>query len=253
MNQGKNIALVTGAAKRIGRSIAIGLAHAGWDIAIHYGSSKDDAENVAREITQLGRRCVLLQADLAQATTVENLVSRCAAGLGAPTCLVNNASSFDFDDIKSVTPNSWDAMQAINLRAPLLLARHFAEQLPPGVEGNIINLLDQKIANLNPDYFSYTLAKIALEGATRTLAMALAPLIRVNAVAPGLTLRSGDQTPDNFAAAQRMTPLSRAGNMEDIVAATLFLLQTRSITGQTIFIDGGQRFFAMDRDVMFKV
>ena len=253
MNKGKQIALITGAAKRIGRSIAIGLARAGWDVALHYRSSQADAENVAREITQLGRRCLLLQADLSQVSSVENLISRCAAELGAPTCLVNNASSFDFDDIFSVTPNTWDAMQAINLRAPLFLAKHFAEALPPGFEGNIINLLDQKIANLNPDFFSYTIAKIGLEGATRTLAMALAPRIRVNAVAPGLTLLSGDQTPDNFAAAQRMTPLGYAGNMDDIVAATLFLLQTKSITGQTIFIDGGQRFFAMDCDVMFKV
>ena len=251
--QRKNIALVTGAAKRIGRAIAIGLARAGWDVAIHYRSSQADAEKVASEITPLGQRCVLLQADLAQIYDVENLVNRCSAEFGAPTCLINNASGFEFDDIHSVTPESWDAMQAINLRAPVILAKHFAASLPPGAEGHIINLLDQKIANLNPDFFSYTIAKIGLEGATRTLAMALAPGIRVNAIAPGLTLLSGDQTPDNFAQAQRMTPLGYAGNMDDIVAATLFLLQTKSITGQTIFIDGGQRFLAMDRDVMFKV
>ena len=166
---------------------------------------------------------------------------------------MNNASVFSFDEIGSVTASEWDAMHATNLRAPIILSRDFATHLSPGAEGNIINLLDQKIANLNPDFFSYTISKVGLVAATHTMAMALAPRIRVNAVAPGLTLLSGDQTPDNFAAAQRMTPLGYAGNMDDIVAATLFLLQTKSITGQTIFIDGGQRFFAMDRDVMFKV
>ena len=249
----QGIALVTGAAKRIGYAISHGLATAGWDVAIHFHRSVADAEVLQNAIAARGRRAIMLQADLAQSAEVEKLIQRCADRLGPPTCLVNNASVFSFDEISSVTANDWDAMQATNLRAPIMLARDFARFLPNGVEGNIINLLDQKIANLNPDFFSYTISKVGLEAATHMMAMALAPRIRVNAVAPGLTLVSGDQTPENFAQAHRMTPLGRAGKMDDIVAAVLFLLQTKSVTGQTIFIDGGQRLMPLDRDVMYKV
>ena len=249
----QGIALVTGAAKRIGCAIAHGLARAGWDVAIHYHRSQADAETLQGEILQLGRRAITLRADLSNPAEVESLIQRCTDQLGAPTCLVNNASMFSFDEISSVTTAQWDAMHATNLRAPILLSRDFAKHLPVGVEGNIINLLDQKIANLNPDFFSYTIAKAGLDAATRIMAMALAPRIRVNAVAPGLTLVSGDQTPDNFAQAHRMTPLGRAGDLDDIVDAVLFLLNTQSVTGQTIFVDGGQRLVPLDRDVMYKV
>ena len=249
----QGIALVTGAAKRIGCAIAHGLARAGWDVAIHYHHSEADAETLQGEITGLGRQAITLRADLANQSEVENLIARCAKQLGTPTCLVNNASMFSFDEISSVATAQWDAMHAINLRAPIILSRDFAKHLPAGVEGSIINLLDQKIANLNPDFFSYTISKAGLDTATRTMAVALAPRIRVNAVAPGLTLVSGDQTPDNFAQAHRMTPLGRAGDLDDIVAAVLFLLSTKSVTGQTIFIDGGQRLMPLDRDVMYKV
>ena len=251
--QAHGIVLVTGAAKRIGRAIAHGLAAAGWDVAIHFYRSSADAQSLQKEISALGRRAITLQADLAQSAEVEGLMQRCADQLGAPTCLVNNASVFSFDEIGSVSAADWDVMHATNLRAPILLARDFAKRLPAGADGNIINLLDQKIANLNPDFFSYTISKVGLDAATHTMAMALAPRIRVNAVAPGLTLVSGDQTPDNFAQAHRMTPLGRAGRLDDIVAAVLFLLNTQSVTGQTIFIDGGQRLMPLDRDVMYKV
>ena len=249
----QGIALVTGAAKRIGRTIAYGLANAGWDVAIHFHRSAAEAETLQKEIALLGRRAIMLQADLAKAIEVETLMQRCADQLGAPTCLVNNASVFSFDEISSVSTDDWDAMHATNLRAPILLARDFARLLPAGIEGNIVNLLDQKIANLNPDFFSYTIGKVGLAVATHTMAMALAPRIRVNAVAPGLTLVSGDQTPENFAQAHRMTPLGRAGKLDDIVSALLFLVQTTSVTGQTIFIDGGQRLMPLERDVMYKV
>lgn len=252
-NSSQGIALVTGAAKRIGRAIAYGLAKAGWDVAIHYHRSTADAESLQKEIRALGRRAITLLADLAQVTEVEGMMQRCVEQLGAPTCLVNNASVFHFDEIGSVSSPDWDAMQATNLRAPIILARDFARHLPTNAEGNIINLLDQKIANLNPDFFSYTVGKAGLAAATHMMAMSLAPRIRVNAVAPGLTLVSGDQTPENFAAAHRMTPLGRAGNPDDIVAAVLFLVRTQSVTGQTIFIDGGQRLMPLDRDVMYKV
>jgi NAD(P)-dependent dehydrogenase (short-subunit alcohol dehydrogenase family) len=167
--------------------------------------------------------------------------------------LVNNASVFEFDEIRSLKLDNWDRMHAANLRAPILLARDFARFLPDGVNGNIINLLDQKIENLNPDFFSYTISKMGLAAATHSLAMALAPRIRVNAVAPGLTLVSGDQSEENFQQAHTMTPLGRAGDLDDIVASILFLLNTKSVTGQTIFVDGGQRLMPLDRDVMYKV
>ncbi len=249
----QGIALVTGAAKRIGCAIAHGLARAGWDVAIHYHHSQADAETLQGEIAALGRRATTLRADLSNPAEVESLMQRCTDQLGAPSCLVNNASMFSFDEISTVTTAHWDAMHATNLRAPIMLSRDFAKHLRAGAEGNIINLLDQKIANLNPDFFSYTIAKAGLNAATHTLAMAFAPRIRVNAVAPGLTLVSGDQTPENFAEAHRMTPLGRAGKLDDIVAAVLFLLNTQSVTGQTIFIDGGQRLMPLDRDVMYKV
>jgi NAD(P)-dependent dehydrogenase (short-subunit alcohol dehydrogenase family) len=249
----QRVALVTGAAKRIGRAIALGLSSAGWDVAIHYHRSKADAESLHEEISARGRRSVMLQADLARISQVEALIPECAEKLGPPTCLINNASVFNFDTIDSVTGGDWDAIQATNLRAPILLARDFVRLMPDGLSGNVVNLLDQKIANLNPDFFSYTISKVGLEAATHTMAMALAPRVRVNAVAPGLTLVSGDQTPENFAQAHRMTPLGGAGKLDDIVAAVLFLIQTESVTGQTIFIDGGQRLMALDRDVMYKV
>jgi NAD(P)-dependent dehydrogenase (short-subunit alcohol dehydrogenase family) len=252
-NPSQGIALVTGAAKRIGCAIARGLAQAGWDVAIHCHRSESDAKTLQGEIAELGRRAITLRADLANATEVEHLIQRCADQLGAPTCLVNNASMFSYDNISSVTTAQWDATHAANLRAPIILSRDFAKHLPAGVDGNIINLLDQKLANLNPDFFSYTISKAGLDAATHTMAMALAPRIRVNAVAPGLTLVSGDQTPDNFAQAHCMTPLGRAGDLDDIVASVLFLLRTKSITGQTIFVDGGQRLVPLDRDVMYKI
>ena len=249
----QGIALVTGAARRIGRAIALGLARAGWDVAIHFHRSEVDAESLRAEIVALGRCAITVRADLANVAEVEALIRRCVDQLGAPTALINNASEFSFDEISTLTAAHWDAIHAANLRAPILLSRDFAKHLPAGVEGNIINLLDQKIANLNPDFFSYTISKAGLDAATHTLAMALAPRIRVNAVAPGLTLVSGDQTPENFTQAHRMTPLGRAGKLDDIVAAVLFLLNTQSVTGQTIFIDGGQRLMPLDRDVMYKV
>ncbi len=252
-SKSQGIALVTGAAKRIGRAIALGLANAGWDVAIHYHRSTDDAETLCKEIAAMRRRAVTIQADLSQAAEVERMVPRCVEQLGRPTCLVNNASVFEFDEIRTVKSADWDAMHVTNLRAPILLARDFARLLPEGVEGNIINLLDQKLANLNPDFFSYTISKAGLATATHTLAMALAPRIRVNAVAPGLTLVSGDQTEENFKQAHKMTPLGRAGDLDDIVASILFLLNTQSVTGQTIFVDGGQRLMPLDRDVMYKV
>jgi NAD(P)-dependent dehydrogenase (short-subunit alcohol dehydrogenase family) len=249
----RRIALVTGAAKRVGRAIALGLANAGWDVAIHYHRSAADAETLRKEIVALGRRAITLQADLARAKDVEGIMQRCADQLGAPNCLVNNASVFEFDEIRSLKLDNWDRMHAANLRAPILLARDFARFLPNDKIGNIINLLDQKIENLNPDFFSYTISKMGLAAATHSLAMALAPRIRVNAVAPGLTLVSGDQSEENFKQAHKMTPLGRAGDLDDIVASILFLLNTQSVTGQTIFVDGGQRLMPLDRDVMYKV
>ncbi len=220
---------------------------------MHYHRSEAEAGELVRELVGAGVRAAAVGADLSRADLVDGLIARCAEVLAPPVCLVNNASVFAYDMPSDFTAEGWNAHLDVNLRAPMQLARDFARQLPEKASGCIVNLLDQKIANLNPDFFSYTVSKIALEGATRLLAMALAPRVRVCAIAPGLTLQSGEQTADNFAAARRVAPLGQTGSLEDIVATLLYCLNTPSLTGQTIYIDGGQRFIALDRDVMFKV
>jgi NAD(P)-dependent dehydrogenase (short-subunit alcohol dehydrogenase family) len=244
--------LVTGAAKRIGAAIAHGLAQNGWNVCVHFNRSAEEAASLAKDLSRTGVKTAAIQADLSDPEALGGLIAICQERVGPLTGLINNASSFEYDNIESLNSEGFDHHLAVNLRAPILLARDFARALPQEAKGCIINLLDQKIQNLNPDFFSYTIAKIGLEGATRAMAMGLAPRVRVNAIAPGLTLLSADQTPENFANAQRRAPLGQTGNVADIVAATLFLLNTPSITGQTLFIDGGQRLVAMDRDVMFK-
>jgi NAD(P)-dependent dehydrogenase (short-subunit alcohol dehydrogenase family) len=249
---GAKIVLVTGAARRIGRAVALGMARAGWDVCVHYHRSQAEADQLVGELCKLGVRAAAVCADLTDAAQVQGIIARCAQLLGAPHCLVNNASRFEYDSLTSLSTQSWDAHLDVNLRAPILLARDFARALPMERDGCIINMLDQKVFNLNPDFFSYTIAKIGLAGATRMLALALAPRIRVCAVAPGLTLLSGDQNQENFDKAHLATPLGRAGDMDDIVATVLYLVSTGSLTGETISVDGGQRLVPMERDVMFK-
>ena len=233
-------ALVTGAAKRIGRVIARDLAAAGWPVTVHYHRSREDADSLVAEIVAAGGRAVALAADLACEAEVDTLVPRATAALGPLTCLVNNASEFVLDKIDTVTRASWDAHIETNLRAPLVLSQAFARQLPAGAEGNIINLLDQRVLSLTPYFLSYTVAKAGLWTLTQTLALGLAPRIRVNGIGPGPTLPSPRQTEAQFAAQCAAMPLGRGTTPEEIAAAVRFILAAPSLTGQIIALDGGQ-------------
>jgi NAD(P)-dependent dehydrogenase (short-subunit alcohol dehydrogenase family) len=233
-------ALVTGAARRIGRAIALDLAAHGWRVAVHYRHSAAEAAEVVREIVGRGGRAVALQADLAREAHIQALIPRAAEALGPLTCLVNNASVFEMDKIDTVTRASWDAHIETNLRAPLVLSQAFARQLPAAADGVIVNMLDQRVWNLTPYFLSYTVAKMGLWTLTRTLALALAPRIRVNGIGPGPTLPSPRQTPEQFAQQCRMMPLGRGTTLAEICAALQFILDAPAMTGQMIALDGGQ-------------
>ncbi len=233
-------ALVTGAARRIGRVVARDLAAAGWPVAVHYHRSREDADSLVAEIVAAGGRAVALAADLAREAEVDALVPRAVAALGPLACLVNNASEFVMDKIDTVTRASWDVHIETNLRAPLVLSQAFARQLPAGSEGNIINLLDQRVLSLTPYFLSYTVAKAGLWTLTQTMALGLAPRIRVNGIGPGPTLPSPRQTEAQFAAQCAAMPLGRGTTPEEIAAAVRFILAAPSLTGQIIALDGGQ-------------
>lgn len=245
------VALVTGAGRRLGREIALGLARAGWDVAVHYGRSAPDAEATVAEITALGRRSVAVQADLASEPETLAMFDAARAQLGPIGCLVNNASRFEFDAPDSFGYASLEAHARANLAAPLALSRRLHASLVGEACGVVINLLDQKLDNLNPDFFSYTLTKAALASATRMMAMAFAPTLRVVGVSPGITLVSGDQTPEGFNAAHRQTPLGASSTPQDIVDAVVWLAQARAVTGIDLAVDGGQHLMPLPRDVMF--
>jgi len=232
-------ALVTGAAKRIGRAIAERLAREGYAVAIHCHCSSEAAEAVAASIRSAGRRATVVQADLAEAGAAQ-IVGAARAALGPLTLLVNNASEFEPDSIESLSLDRWERHFAVNLRAPAFLARDFAAQLPADRHGCIVNVVDQRVLKPNPQFFSYTLTKAALFTATRTLAQALAPRIRVNAVGPGPTLASARQDADAFARQSAALPLGRGPTPDEIADAVLFLARARSVTGQMIAVDGGQ-------------
>jgi NAD(P)-dependent dehydrogenase (short-subunit alcohol dehydrogenase family) len=232
-------ALVTGAAKRIGRVIAGRLAREGYAVAIHCHCSSEAAEAVAASIRSAGGRATVVQADLAEAGAAQ-IVGAARAALGPLTLLVNNASEFEPDSIESLSLDRWERHFAVNLRAPAFLARDFAAQLPADRHGCIVNVVDQRVLKPNPQFFSYTLTKAALFTATRTLAQALAPRIRVNAVGPGPTLASARQDADAFARQSAALPLGRGPTPEEIADAVLFLARARSVTGQMIAVDGGQ-------------
>lgn len=245
------VALVTGAAKRIGRTLALALARDGWDVGVHYGASRDDARATVRAIEALGRRAVALPCDLADAASVRQLVADCSSALGSVTCLVNNASLFAEDRIDTVSAETLQRHMQVNVAAPLLLAQALHAALPADARGVVINLLDQKLFNPNPDYLSYTLSKAALHEATTLLAQALAPRLRVVGVAPGITLTSGDQTETGFAKAHTKTPLGRSSTPEDVAAAVVYLARAQAVTGTTLLVDGGQHLLPSPRDVMF--
>ena len=245
------VALVTGAARRIGRETALALARDGWDIGVHYATSRDEAQQTVAEIEELGRRAVAVNRDLAVEAGVRSLLAECADELGPVTCLVNNASLFEHDDAASFSGERLLRAMRINVAAPVLLAQALHDQLPAEVRGVAINLLDQKLANPNPDFLSYTLSKAALQEATRLLAMALAPNVRVVGVAPGLTLVSGEQSAAGFERAHTRTPLGRSSMPEDIAQAVVYLARSGAITGTTLLVDGGQHLVPSARDVMF--
>jgi NAD(P)-dependent dehydrogenase (short-subunit alcohol dehydrogenase family) len=246
-----SVALVTGAARRLGRAIALGLAGAGWDIAIHYRHSEREALETAAAIRALGRRAVLLACDLSDEAAVRSLPGRAAEALGPVTCIVNNASLFEYDSATSFSPALLNAHMSANLAAPLLLAQALHAATPDNGQAVVINLLDQKLYNLNPDFLSYTLSKAALDAATTMLAQALAPKLRVVGVAPGITLVSGDQSEDGFTQAHTRTPLGRSSTPQDIADAVVYAASARALTGTTLVVDGGQHLVPLARDVMF--
>jgi NAD(P)-dependent dehydrogenase (short-subunit alcohol dehydrogenase family) len=241
MSMAKPAALVTGGAQRIGRTIALDLAAHGWAVAVHYRRSKDAAEKLVKDIAGRGGTAAAVGCDLAREADVQNLVRRAIEALGQPlTCLINNASNFEMDKVDTATRESWDRHIETNLRAPLVLSQAFARQLPEGSEGNIINLLDQRVWKLTPYFLSYTVAKSGLWTLTRTLALALAPHIRVNGIGPGPTLPSERQTVEQFRQQQLAVPLKHGATPEEIAAAVRFILATPSMTGQMIALDGGE-------------
>lgn len=246
----RKTALVTGAAKRIGRAIALGLAQRGWDVVVHYAHSADEAHATVDEIAALGRNAMALPCDLSDEVAVKSLL-RAAAQLGPISCVVNNASLFDYDSATDFSGTSLDAHMRVNLVAPVLLAQTLFEETADGEQAVVVNLLDQKLFNLNPDFLSYTLSKAALHSATTMLAQALAPKVRVVGVAPGITLVSGDQSEAEFERAHKVTPLGRSSTPEDIAATVCFVAESPSITGTTIIVDGGQHLIPLQRDVMF--
>jgi NAD(P)-dependent dehydrogenase (short-subunit alcohol dehydrogenase family) len=232
--------LITGAAQRIGRAIALEFARRGWAVAVHYRSSADPASRLIRELRSLGVQAADLKANLADIAETEALIPACAEALGAPSCLVNNASLFEKDDLVSLDAQSWHAHMDANLRAPVLLAQSFARHLPENGDGLIVNIVDQRVLKPSPEFFSYSVSKAGLWWVTRTMAQALAPRIRVNAVAPGPVLPSIHQTGEDFDAEMKATLLQRGASPEEIAAAVLFLTEVPSITGQMICVDGGQ-------------
>jgi NAD(P)-dependent dehydrogenase (short-subunit alcohol dehydrogenase family) len=242
---------------RIGRAIALALAQRGWDIAVHYRNSAAAAFELVDEIQAHGQRAMAFQVDLADEAGVNELLPRIANLLGPVQCIVNNASLFEEDCASHFSYAMLHRLSAVNLAAPVALSRALYRSLPEqadtddALRGVVINVLDQKLFNQNPDFFSYTLTKAALHTATTTLAQALAPRVRVAAVAPGLILPWPEATPATFAQAQRSIPLQPKPEPQDIAEAVCYLVHARAVTGATLLVDGGQHLTGLPRDVMF--
>jgi NAD(P)-dependent dehydrogenase (short-subunit alcohol dehydrogenase family) len=232
--------LITGASRRIGRTLAVDFARRGWRVGIHFRRSRGEAEALAAQLRTLGNDAEPLAADLAVTTDVASLVPRCRDALGAPICLINNASEFHFDTATTMTPVTWDVHLDVNLKASVFLAQAFLGHLPEGEEGNVINIIDQRAWRPTPEFFSYTVSKAGLWTATRMLAQALAPRVRVNAIGPGPVLPSIHQRVEEFEAEKRSTLLRRGTNPDEIAAAVRFILDAPAMTGQMIALDGGQ-------------
>jgi NAD(P)-dependent dehydrogenase (short-subunit alcohol dehydrogenase family) len=246
----RKTALVTGGARRIGRAIVRDLAAHGWTVAIHCNSSLSEGRSEAQAICEAGGKAIVVQADLQDAAAVAGLLPKVGDEAGPVSLLVNNASVFLEDSIGSLDPETWQRQFSVNLQAPVFLAEAFAAQLPDGIEGNIVNIVDQRVWKLTPQMTSYTLTKSALWTATRTLAQALAPRIRVNAIGPGPTFpndRDGDAGLDREAAG---TLLGRRIEPAEIAQAVRYIAETRSLTGQMLALDGGQHLAWQTPDIV---
>lgn len=241
--------LVTGAARRLGREIALLLAGSGYGVAVHYRGSTEDAERTRSECAERAGRAVLLQADLGDEAQAATLVERAVAELGTLDFVVNSASTFEHDEPHDFGFEALDRHMHANVGAPVVLARGLHRHLlARGATGAVVNLLDQKLWNQNPDFFSYTLSKAALEAANTMLALALAPTVRVVGVAPGLTLTSHMPDAARFAELHTLSPLGRSSTPADVAAAVRFALENSSMTGTTILVDGGQHLMKFERD-----
>ncbi|MBE9603381.1 SDR family oxidoreductase [Acetobacteraceae bacterium H6797] len=234
------VALVTGAARRLGRAVSLALAEAGFDLALHYATSEAEAEALAVQIRALGRKAVALKADLAIEAEVQALLPDAEAALGTVGVLVNNASAFERDEWHDASRESWDRHMEPNLRAPFVLIQALAQRLPAEAEGAVINLLDQRVWSLTPHFVSYTISKAALWTVTQTMALALAPRIRVNGIGPGPALPSPRQSQAQFDAQCASVPLRHGTSPDEVARAALAILSMPSMTGQMIALDGGQ-------------
>ena len=253
-------ALVTGAGKRLGQAMALYLAGRGYDVAVHYAGSAEGAAETVAQVQAMGRRAVALQADLLDEAQVQTLLPRAIEALGGPfTVLVNNASVFEYDNLHSATRRSWDRHFESNLRAPFVLTQAFAAQAPeagrdaagePVASGLIINMIDQRVRKLAPEFSTYTLAKMGLWALTQTAAQGLAPAIRVNAIGPGPTLQGARQSAQHFANQRANTVLGRGANTSDITAALGYFLDAPAVTGQLLCVDGGQHLGWKTPDVL---
>ena len=253
-------ALITGAAKRLGRSMAIYLALRGFDLALHYHSSDEDAEDLYSEIKEMGRKCVLLKANLLNEIEVKELVPKANEILGGSlNCLINNASIFEYDTMQSGTRESWDRHMESNLRAPFVLSQQFANQSPdilynvknePTSQALIVNIVDQRVRNLTEDFTSYSIAKMGLWALTQISARGLAPAVRVNAIGPGPTIRNIRQSQEHFENQRAKTILKRGSDPEDICLALGYFVDSPAVTGQLICVDGGQHLSSQTPEIV---
>jgi len=245
-------ALVTGAAKRLGRAIALDLARHGWSIALHYNTSEKEARATAADAATAGVKVALLKADLGRESETAALVDHAVAELGPLGALINSASLFENDDWYSVTRESWDKHMEINLRAPFVLAQAFARQVTREETGAIVNVIDQRVLKPTPQFLSYSLSKAGLYWLTTTLAQALAPRVRVNAIGPGPTMVNARQSQADFTRQREATVLGRGAEPQDVCDAVRYLLEASSLTGQMIAVDGGQHLIWRTPDVSVK-